>query len=108
MPGFCGIKPAAKARQPGRISSVLCSFLSIIVYLVLGIMIWVKAKWPWLVIGSMIIFVLTGIQGDSAVIASGIGEIIFFTIVVWTFYRLTEEEQETQAKEVETTKESIF
>jgi hypothetical protein len=71
---------------------LLPSFLSIGLYLVLGAMIWRKKKWPWLFLGSMVMFILGSIQGESAVIASGIGEILFFPIIVWSFFHQTQQQ----------------
>lgn len=37
-------------------------------------------------------FFVGSIQEESAVIASGIGEILFFPIIVWSFYHQTRQQ----------------
>lgn len=63
------------------------AILTIIVMAIIGGFVWRKIGWPWLAVGSIIMFVAAG-AGASILALSNLGEVIFVIAIVATDYRI--------------------
>jgi len=61
----------------------LPSFISMIVLVVVGIVVWVKARWPWLFVGALLMLILAG-AGSRAITVAALGEVFLSLALVAT------------------------
>ena len=58
---------------------------AIVLLLILGVMLWVRHKWPWLAVGSAVMFGVNGVPQDIAgPIFSNMGEPVISGALIWT------------------------
>lgn len=65
----------------------LPAIITIIMMIIVGIFMWRHASWPWLAVGSIIMFVAAG-AGVNNVILSNLGEVVFAIAIVTMDYRV--------------------
>ena len=70
------------------------AIITIIVMIIVGIFMWRHASWPWLAIGSIVMFVAAAL-GVNNVILSNLGEVVFAVAIVTMDYRVHREEKAT-------------
>ena len=60
----------------------------IVIFLVVGTLLWIKKGWPWLTVGSLVMFILAGVpQSIAGPIFSNTGELFISAALIYTAQR---------------------
>ena len=65
----------------------LPAIITIIVMIIVGVFMWRHTSWPWLAVGSIIMFIAAAL-GVNNVILSNLGEVVFAIAIVTMDYRV--------------------
>lgn len=86
--GVLRYKVAASLLPAERLATLIPAFFSMLLFLVVGILLWVRLKWPWVCLAAVLMTLLGGVQGETAFFISALGETILFTVLVLTEHRV--------------------